>query len=136
MVKKLCYFLVLFSSLLLAVSCAKRQPVLNIQNKYVSSELTASKVKKCIELGGVSRGWQMSEVKPGLIHGVIDRRGHHAEIDIPYSSKGYSINYASSKNLMANGNMVHRNYNKWIKLLDESIQKYLRKERKVELLSN
>lgn len=131
MTKKLVYFLVLFSALLVSVSCSRTQPIQNIPTQSVAATgLSASQVKKCIELAGASRGWKMTEVKSGLIRGVINTHGHHAEIDIPYSSAGYAINYASSQNLKAKEGLVHRNYNKWIKLLDKGIQKYLAQEHK------
>lgn len=117
--------LLISMGLLLLASCARQQPVLNLQNQSIQAELTNSQIKKAILQGGATRGWQMREIKPGLIRGTVDRSGHHAEIEIPYSNKSYSINYVSSTNLMAKDGSIHRNYNKWVKLLDEAIQKAL-----------
>lgn len=130
MIKKIFYYLFLLSGILMLSSCAREQPVLNLQNQPASQQLTTEQVKKCIEMAGTGRGWQMHEVKPGLIDGVISRGGHYAEISIPYSNKGYSINYQTSQNLMAKDGSVHRNYNKWIKLLNKDIQSNLLIEQK------
>ena len=114
---------------LLSSSCAsmkRTQPVLNFSQQLVPNSLTTEQVKKCILLAGVKRKWHMREIHPGIIHGIINVRSHEAEIDIPYSNKEYSINYRSSENLKYNDGMIHRNYNKWIKLLNAAIQKNMR----------
>lgn len=143
MIKKTTRALVLFSSLFILLTSvtasaalvsawAKQQPILNMQGRPTGNGMTANDVKKCIEISGAEKRWNMREVKPGLIRGNIDVRSHQAEISIPYSNTEYAINYVSSSNLMAEGGLIHRNYNKWIKLLDESIQTCMRQSSKVK----
>jgi hypothetical protein len=129
----ICCFLIT-GALCLLTSCAKTQPILNLTDQPVTQNLTSSQVKKCIELAGSKRGWLMEESKPGLIKASIQSHGHYAKISIPYSNKGYSINYESSKNLMATDGDIHRNYNKWIRELDKEIQNNLRKENEKVIL--
>lgn len=122
--KKISYALILSTAFLLLVSCARVQPVLNIQNQQVY-HLTTNDVKRGIELGAADKRWQTKEVKPGLIFAWINVRSHYAAVNINYSANSYSITYVASRNLMAQNGKIHRNYNKWIKLLDKSIHRRL-----------
>ena len=67
----------------------------------------------------------MIKDEPGLIEASINVRTHKATVSIPYSAKGYSIEYKDSVNLGHKGNNIHRNYNKWVTLLDRDIQQEL-----------
>jgi hypothetical protein len=126
MIKILSRILLITLGLLLLASCARQLPILNLQNQPIQANLSNNQIKKAIMLAGAQRGWQMREVKPGMIHGSISRRGHVAGINIAYSNTSYSINYASSSNMMEKGTgTIHRNYNRWVQLLSESIQKAL-----------
>ena len=49
-------------------------------------------------------------------------RQHFASVDIHYDSNSYSIRYKDSKVLMYDGTNIHRNYNKWVQLLDQQIK--------------
>jgi len=129
MLKKI-FFLFLLSGVLFLASCTRERPILNLQNQPVAQELSAKQVKKCMELAGISRGWQMQTVKPGLIHGTISTRGHYAVVNIPYSNHGYSIEYQSSVNLLEKNGYIHRNYNRWISSLNQSIVENLAKEQR------
>lgn len=134
LIKNFIYCLLLLGFSLTLMSCAKTQPILNLYDQPASQNLTQSQVQKCIELAGTQRGWIMEETKPGLISGSIERNGHYARIKIPYSNKGYSINYDTSTNFMVSGDTIHRNYNKWIKILNQGIQENMRKENEKILL--
>ena len=46
-----------------------------------------------------------------------------AVVDIKYTNKAYSIDYVSSQDLLYDGNQIHRNYNKWVKILEQDINK-------------
>lgn len=127
MIKKLLYSVSLTVLLLSLVACSSnRKPILNLHNQSVPKSLTATQVKECIQLACTEKRWGMKEVKPGLIHAMIDVRQHSAEIAITYSKTGYSIDYYSSNNLKLKNGKIHRNYNKWITLLDYAIQEQMR----------
>ncbi len=122
MIKKLSYGLVLLSSVLLLVSCSTIHPIMNIQNQAVTQGLTTSQVKQCIETAAAEKQWHTHQAKPGVMDAWINVRSHYAAVVINYTNKAYSINYKSSRNLEAQNGMIHRNYNKWVTLLDRRIQ--------------
>ena len=107
-------------------ACAKEHPILNFHDQFVGHNMTKNQVRSCIFSAGKARKWQMKEIKPGLIRGRTNVRGHIASIDINYSDKNYSIDYKSSENLLAKGGSIHRNYNRWVNLLNNGIQSCIR----------
>lgn len=121
MLKKIYYGLVLLSSVLL-VSCSTIHPILNIQNRAIPQGLTTSRVRQCIETAAAEKRWYTHQIKPGVMDAWINVRSHYATVIINYTNKAYSINYKSSRNLSAQDGMIHRNYNKWVTLLDRRIQ--------------
>jgi hypothetical protein len=56
---------------------------------------------------------------------ILVRGRHYAEVMIPYSSSAYSIYYSDSRVLDydENDQSIHRNYNKWVILLSQAIQR-------------
>ncbi|GGG34166.1 hypothetical protein GCM10010964_22650 [Caldovatus sediminis] len=74
-----------------------------------------------IRRAGAGRGWQMQEIRPGLIRGTLVLRDHLAVVDIPYDAQRFSIRYADSRNLLYDGASIHRNYNSWVQNLANDI---------------
>lgn len=110
--------------------CMRCGPVQNITDASVPSPggkaLSADEVRKSIMRAGSTLGWQMSADAPGRIKGTLNVRKHTAVIEIPYSSKSYSINYKSSVNLdEASDGTIHNNYNGWVKNLAKGIDAQL-----------
>ncbi|ELY2740822.1 hypothetical protein ACOJD8_000759 [Cronobacter turicensis] len=101
--------------------CARTAPVDNIQST-VSGKHTAQQVRTAILKAGKQREWMMTDAGPGVITGRLKNRDHSAEIRIPYSANGYSINYVGSMNLKASDGKIHKNYNRWVNNLDKDIQ--------------
>lgn len=94
---------------------------------FPGNELTLNQVGKAIVVAGVGLHWQMALAEPGHIVGTLNLRTHQAVVDVNYDTKFYSITYKSSKNLLivdGNGNPsgIHRNYNSWIRNLDNAIR--------------
>jgi hypothetical protein len=108
---------------------ATQQPLYNVQNSPVQTfdgkKLTTAQVEKAILQAGVQRNWRMQKVKDGLITGTLALRTHVAVVDIKYSATAYSITYKNSTDLDYDGTNIHKNYNSWIRNLDNSIQLYL-----------
>ena len=115
-----------FFSLLL-VGCITTQPINTVSVTSLPGVVTASEqdVRKAITLALNQRGWRVVSEQPGVIEASVDVRDHQAIVDITYSATGYGIQYKDSTNLDHNGNNIHRNYNKWVVLLDREIQKQL-----------
>ena len=97
-------------------------PVPNVSGKALSND----EVRKAIMRAGTTLGWKMNANAPGRITGQLDVRKHSAVVEIPYSSKSYSINYKSSVNLEENPDgTIHNNYNGWVRNLAKGIDAQL-----------
>jgi len=84
--------------------------------------MTAAQVRSAIMAAGAALGWQMADAGPGKLVGTLNLRTHQAVVDIPYSSKSYSIVYRSSQNLNEANGTIHTNYNGWVQNLDRGIR--------------
>ena len=112
--------------LTLTVGCVGRtKPVYNIENQSIDYALTMEQVEKAIVKSGSQKKWRMMVVKPGQIVGNILVRSHKARIQIDYTEKFYAITYLESNNLLHKDGKIHRNYNRWINNLDQTIQSNL-----------
>jgi hypothetical protein len=106
--------------------CMRCDPILNVTDAPVTSAsgktLKDEQVKAAIVRAGATLGWIMKEAGPGKLTANLAVRKHTAEIEIPYSSKKYSILYKGSTNLDAGPDgTIHKNYNGWIQNLNKGI---------------
>ena len=106
--------------------CMRCDPVFNVADAPVTSAsgkaLSNDQVKSAIIRAGAALGWVMKEAGPGKLTANLAVRKHTAEIEIPYSSKKYSITYKGSTNLDAGPDgTIHKNYNGWIQNLNKGI---------------
>ena len=86
---------------------------------------SAEVVKTAILAGCKTKRWVPVIDEDGNITcSITVRSQHYAEVEIPYSSKNFSILYKSSRGLKYNEakQKIHRNYNKWVILLSQAIQ--------------
>lgn len=116
--------LVLVVLLLNLAGCNRTMPVLNIDEHQVAipaDQDGTAVIKSAILAGGAAKGWKMTESEPGHIQASITVRQHMASVDIYYDDHSYRIAYKDSQNLMYDGDKIHRNYNKWVTLLDQQI---------------
>jgi len=116
------FFLV--AALLVLPGCQRVVPVQNVPatQVYIPADADASFIPEAIVAGGRAKGWRMSHESPGHFVGYLAVRSHTAQVDIFYDANSYSIQYKDSTNLKYDGVRIHRNYNKWIILLDQQIQ--------------
>jgi len=119
--------IIIMASLLLMLAGCKTNPILNIQNTPIEilAKHSSKDIKKAIIRAGTELDWQMKSVKEGHIIGTLYVRTHVAVVDINYSKNNYNIIYKSSKNLKYDGINIHKNYNRWIQVLNRLIQKKL-----------
>jgi hypothetical protein len=109
---------------LASLSGYRTAPIRDMNNQPVPPGASAQQVGKAILSAGNSLGWSMRQVRLGLIEGTLYIRDHVAKVEIPYSSRSYSIRYASSTNLNydAAKHTIHSNYNGWVQNLDNQIR--------------
>ena len=104
-------------------------PIYNVQDQPVAtasgSAPSQADVRTAILQAGSALGWQMRDVKPGLMEGDLHLRTHTAMIEITYSPRTYSIAYKSSTNLDERNGQIHKNYNGWIHNLQQGINSRL-----------
>ncbi|MFC4891669.1 hypothetical protein ACFPDQ_01225 [Pseudofrancisella aestuarii] len=111
----------------LLISCA--QTVSNLNDQPIPADFTQEQVKSAIIDGGKNRGWIIIQSdKPNQLIGRLLYKGKYSvTVDIPYSEKGYSIEYADSVGLDYDKveNKIDRHYNNWVILLNQDIQRKL-----------
>ena len=123
---------ILFISILsvFLAGCITSMPIQNIETSPVPAIVSAtqSEVGNAIRMAITKKGWKVTADKSGYIEATLRVRNKHtAVVGIPYTDRTYNIEYVSSSNLNHRGNMIHRNYNKWVLLLDRQIQLELTK---------
>ena len=121
----------LLLAILVAIAGCPAVQILNVKDAPVKTlsgkDLTLQQVTKAIVLAGMGLKWEMVVAEPGHIVGTLNLRSHQAVVDIPYTTKTYSITYKSSRNLLQvykDGRVmgIHSNYNGWIENLDNAIR--------------
>jgi hypothetical protein len=115
--------------LVLIVACSlacRKAPLFTVRDAPISPHAQSiSRVEEAIKRAGVSLGWQVRKIGPGVMEGVLFLRSHKAVVRIPHTRSSYSIEYVSSENLHYDGSRIHKNYNFWIQNLDRAIQREL-----------
>ncbi|MDR2100665.1 MAG: hypothetical protein LBP40_07570 [Campylobacteraceae bacterium] len=118
--------LIIVGGLFYAGCSATQQPLYNVQGSSVQSfdgkKLTQAQVEKAILQAGSQRGWVMKKIKNGVISATLYARKHMALVEISYTDSSYNIVYKNSENLNYDGSNIHKNYNSWVRNLDNSIQ--------------
>ena len=106
-------------------ACMRCAPIQNVTDAPVPSVSgkapSSDEVRKAIMRAGATLGWQMKADAPGKVTATLNVRKHTAVVEIPYSSRSYSINYKSSANLNEEEGQIHNNYNGWVKNLAKGI---------------
>lgn len=114
--------------LALALIGCVTNPVYNVTDAPVMTSTPGYKakdVRSAILQAGAAQGWQMKDIRPGLIVGTLNVRDHMAQVDIEYDRKTYSILYKNSYNLKYDGANIHKNYNEWVQQLNAAINAQL-----------
>jgi uncharacterized protein YcfL len=119
----------LFSLLLgILVGCATSHPIYNVVDSPVPAGLngelpSTEEVKMAIVKAATFKRWQPTSVDEDTIEASIAvRNRHQAKVAIDYTRFSYSITLIESVGLDEKNGMIHRNYNKWVHLLDQQIQ--------------
>ncbi len=103
---------------------ARTQPVYDIIDKSIplgsGRELSMDEVGEILGDAARTKGWSVAKVSDGYLRAEIHVRKHFAAIDIRYTPITYSMTYRDSLVLKYDGTKIHRNYNKWIKLIERT----------------
>ena len=86
--------------------------VVNHPIPAVAQELPLDAI--AVAAGGARTGWRVAPGDNGMLSGSLEVRDkHHATVSIAYSQKSFSITLVSSVNFLQEGNLIHRDYNRW-----------------------
>jgi hypothetical protein len=109
-------------ALLTTAGCTSK-PVLNTQHDLpATAQLSEEKIKQVIVAALQKREWIVQRLSPQLVQAEITVRNQfHAEIDIRYTRTSYAITYRDSRDLGYKDGKIHRNYNRWVSMLDRDI---------------
>jgi hypothetical protein len=112
---------------------AVADPILDLVNQPVptrvdGAKLTLDETRGAIMKACTNRRWIPRVVEPDKLSVSILVRGvHYAEVSIPFDGSSYSIIYVTSRELDADPKKkkIHRNYNKWVSVLNYEISRQL-----------
>ena len=104
------------------------KPVLTPQEQLVvGHNYNHEQVQQAILKAVANRGWTPRKVTPNLIQAdILVRNTFYAAVDIHYSVSNFRINYRDSRELGYKDGKIHRNYNRWVSMLDRDIMAALR----------
>ena len=114
-------------ALLTTVSCTSKRMLTPDHTLHASIHSDRAQMQQAIVKALVGRGWTVQKITPQLVQAQITVRGqYHAEIDIPYSADHYRIQYRDSSGLDYKDGKIHKNYIRWVRLLDKGILRELK----------
>ena len=109
-------------ALLTTVSCSSKRMLTPDRTLHASIQSDRAQMQQAIVKTLVARGWTVQKITPQLVQAQITvREQYHAEIDIPYSTNHYQIVYRTSSGLDYENGKIHKNYVRWVRLLDKGI---------------
>ncbi|WDU61887.1 hypothetical protein LRS56_24385 [Pseudomonas poae] len=114
-------------ALLTTAGCTSK-PILNTQHELpANAQVSEEKMKTVIINALQKREWTVQRLSPQLVQAEITvRNQYYAAIDIRYTRNSYAITYRDSRDLGYKDGKIHRNYNRWVSMLDRDIMASLR----------
>jgi hypothetical protein len=109
---------------MLLIGCRGTPPARNY-NFDLPPGYSMEQIERAIIKAAEGRSWEIKSSNNGLITGKIITYDNTAEIRIPYSTSGYSIQYVGSQNLKGDASRIPENYNRWAIKLSQSVRQQL-----------
>ncbi|GAB5338417.1 hypothetical protein [Pseudomonas fluorescens] len=108
---------------LLSTAACTSKPVLNTQHDLpATTQVGEETMKQVIVAALQKREWTVQRFGPHLVQAEITvRNQYYAAIDIRYTRNSYAITYRDSRDLGYKDGKIHRNYNRWVSMLDRDI---------------
>lgn len=127
-------------ALLTCVSCTSKRMYTPDRVLPASLKADHEEMKQAILKNLVARKWTVQRISPELIQAEITvREQYHVEIDIQYAPTHYKILYRDSRGMGYADGKIHKNYIRWVRLLDKGILRELKdnqNERTAQQLSS
>ncbi|MCF6172177.1 MAG: hypothetical protein L3J44_00060 [Campylobacteraceae bacterium] len=125
MKKFLSIIILLTGAVLFMTGCGRVSVVQNLDDsKYFEKSVSINMIAKAIRTGANTKGWRTRKLGNNLMVASITVRGKYfVAVNIKYNKYGYKISYKNSRNLKYNpqDHSIHPSYNKWVRLLERSI---------------
>lgn len=92
---------------------------------------SAEQVENAVVQAATAKGWVVVQRTPGTLIADINSGGHGARVRVLVNEGGWRIVHESSSPSLKygqdprHGEVIHRRYNHWVRLLDESIRQAL-----------
>ena len=94
---------------------------------FAQANAPGALVEEVIVTALQKREWTVQRLSPQLVQAEITVRNQfYAAIDIRYTRNSYAITYRDSRDLGYKDGKIHRNYNRWVSMLDRDIMAALR----------
>ncbi|WP_397457794.1 hypothetical protein AB3464_18810 [Pseudomonas asplenii] len=114
-------------ALLTTAGCTSKKIITPTRTVTPQIQASQEQMKQAILTTLVKRKWSVQRVNPSQIQAEITvREKFHVEIDINYSASGYTIAYRDSSGMDYKDSKIHKNYIRWVRLLDKGILRELR----------
>jgi hypothetical protein len=122
--KKAILILLLIAQAIALLGCHRRQLIHDVHHHPMPSHVKHmhnEDIKNIIVLTAARRGWICHQDDPGKLLCHCKRRAHQATIEILYNNRDFSIKHVNSNNLKLKDDLIHKKYNKWIRVLEREI---------------
>ncbi|OLF56359.1 hypothetical protein [Pseudomonas chlororaphis] len=114
-------------ALLTTVSCTSKRMYTPTRVVPATIHADHEEMKQAILKNLVARKWTVQRISPELIQAEITvREQYHVEIDIQYAPTHYKILYRDSRGMDYKDGKIHKNYIRWVRLLDKGILRELK----------
>jgi hypothetical protein len=104
--------------------CATQVPMYSVEQHTMppqAKKLTQAEIGQRIRTALAMKEWSCSQETPTALICNLQRRTHKATVRIDYTQNYFSITNIGTVNLSQSEGMVHRNYNRWIKTMENHI---------------
>ena len=117
---------IVFTVFIFAATIAHaRTDIVDINDVAIPAGLDLEAITISITAGAAERRWTPKVVGPGHVEAHLYVRSHVAIVDITFDESAYSIAYKGSENLDYKDGRIHRNYNRWVANLNQTLQRRL-----------
>jgi hypothetical protein len=99
--------------------------------RHDGASFTVQQMESAIMLGAQQKGWAVINKVPGTVIAEIHVQDHYVRVRITYNATSWQVVHEESSPSLqfqtdaTNGTIIHRRYNHWVRLLNESIHKAL-----------
>jgi hypothetical protein len=83
--------------------------------------LTAQKIRGTVREAFLQRKWIVNDKGASAVEAKYIRKNTHAVVSAAWTTKAVTIKYVSSEGLSAEGDEIHKAYNKWVQNIERDI---------------